>query len=1090
MLLRFFGRARSRRLSLNASGRTHRRATGMVGGLLTGLLGGIAGVISPQVDSRIDAAEPAERFIEQLREEAMFDWAAKYIDIYGKAGWLPEKFKKDADLERLMILQDSLATVRTVAQRDSILEEIEKGFDNYLASTPDSPRRSEARLRLGNISLARGQAELKKLDDPKESANSEAIRKAARGHLTKGNAAFAAAVAELKTNIEKLAGNRATTPEDIELRKKLQGEYRQAQIFDGFSSKLIATSYPKNAKEYTEWLKKSETKLSEVISKAVSATEIGAKTLSRLYRGDVLALMGEADKAIESYTPVADIEEPGIFRQWRVQAITSIIRVLSSESGKNRFQDAIQRGDALLKQMDRNERGNAEWIDLQLATAEAKVGLAKSLASQKDKQAVVKDQKKDARELLSAIVRLPGDHQTKAKQMLSDLGVEAVDPNESKLPKVRTFAEAFKAGRERLQKSDSVNLALEILNDRLKTASKEEKPAIEKEIQATRDASARDLGQALELFMQSFKLFGPEDERSDLLEARFFATFILLKQEKFWDAATTGDFVARSGAGTDTGLKGANFALFAYSRLIAAMPKEQQTNLLPPLESLAKHMLAIWPQAEETQTATITLLQQALANQLWDESERFLRLLPPENDQSKAIKRDLGYILYIEYLKSIDAARQAAKESSTESSNAAATANIPGNLELRDRAEKLLKEGWDVLVADKVDQRSVEAASALVSIYLNTNRLEEANAIFAKEGTSPLKLVEANDDRIKSSQAKMEVLRLNLRSKVMAASQGGSALSASDVESIVKKMQQVAGDGEEGSKLLTNSLLVLAKELQEQLASVKDTSEQAKLASGIRVLMKQLAEVSNDAGILDWSGTTLLQLADGLKSNPSLTAVNKELNQSAAEIFTKMIELSSKDGEFLKSIKRTTEDIQYKQGLTYRAMGDYQKAADVFVAVLKANPNQLSAQIEAAKNYQEWGKGKDVDLLKKSYLGSEFDPKVRKNLVWGWGNIAKTLSSSIGTRPDLKRVFFDARLQLANSRYLSAMVTPEATAKKKILEQSRSDIKQTLLMYPDLDGPESKAEFDKMTMTIQRELGEPAIGLKEFEPKPATDPTK
>ncbi len=1057
-----------------------------------GLLGGLVGVGSSTVSSQVDAAEPAERFIEQLREEAMFDWAAKYIDIYGKAGWLPEKFKKDAPLERLMILQDSLATVRTIAQRDSILEEIEKGFDGFLASTPDSPRRSEARLRLGNISLARGQAELKKLEDPKERANGEAIRKAARGHLTKGNSAFAAAVAELKTNIEKLAGNRATSPEDIELRKKLQGEYRQAQIFDGFSLKLIATSYPKNAKEYSEWLKKSEVKLSEVISKAVSATEIGAKTLSRLYRGDVLALMGEADKAVESYTPVADIEEPGIFRQWRVQAITSIMRVLASESGKNRFQEAIQRGEALLKQMDRNERGNAEWIDLQLATAEAKVGLAKSLASQKDKQAIVKDQKKDARELLSAIVRLPGDHQTKAKQMLSDLGVEAVDPNESKLPKVRTFAEAFKAGRERLQKTDSVNLALEILNDRLKTASKEENPAIEKEIQATRDSASRDLGQALELFMQSFKLFGPEDERSELLEARFFATFILLKQEKFWDAATIGDFVARSGAGTETGLKGANFALFAYSRLIAATPKEQQPNLLPPLESLAKHMLAIWPQAEETQTATVTLLQQALSNQLWDESERFLRLLPPDNDQSKAIKRDLGYILYIEYLKSIDAARQAAKESpkDSNSANAATNAAVQGNLELRDRAEKLLKEGWDVLVADKVDQRSVEAASALVSIYLNTNRLEEANAIFAKEGTSPLKLVEANDDRIKSSQAKMEVLRLSLRSKVMAASQGGSALNPSDVESIVKKMQLVAGDGEEGSKLLTNSLLVLAKELQEQLASVKDTSEQAKLASGIRVLMKQLADVSKDAGILDWSGTTLLQLADGLKSNPSLTTVNKELNQAAAEIFTKMIDISSKDGEFLKSIKRTTEDIQYKQGLTYRAMGDYQKAADVFVAVLKANPNQLSAQIEAAKNYQEWGKGKDVELLKKSYLGSEFDPKARKNIVWGWGNIAKTLSSSIGTRPDLKRVFFDARLQLANSRYLSAMATSEAAAKKKILEQSRSDIKQTLLMYPDLDGPESKTEFDKMTMTIQRELGEPAIGLKEFEPNPAADPGK
>jgi len=1013
----------------------------------------------------------------------MFDWAAKYIDIYGKAGWLPEQVKKDAPLERLMILQDSLATVRTIAQRDATLEEIEKGFDSFLASSPESPRRSEARLRLGNISVARGQAEMKKSEDPKESANVDAIQTKARSHFTKANEVFVAAVTELKSNLEKLAGNRAANPEEVELRKKLQGEYRQSQIYDGYSAKLVATSYPKEAAQRMEWLKKAEGKLSEVVLKAVSSTEIGSKTLSRLYRGDVLALMGEADKAIESYTPVADIEEPGPFRIWRVQAVAAIVRVLASEVGKNRFAEAVQRGDMLVQQMDKNERNDAVWMDLQLATAEARIAYAGSLTNEKDKQSVVREQKKESRELLSAIVRIPGEHQAKAKKLLSDLGVEAVDPNEAKLPVVKNFADAMKAGRDRLQKSDSVNLALEILNDRLKTVSDDEKPGIEQEIKATLEASSRDLGQALQLFQQSFKLYNPDDQRSDLLEARFFTAFIYLKQEKFWEAAVVADFVARSGAATETGLKGSNFALFSYTRLVAAMPKEQQPTLLKPLESLAKHMLATWPTAEETQTATTTLLQQALSNQLWDESERFLRLLPPENDQSKSIKRDLGYILYIEYLRSIEAAKQAAAASALTpgTPTAGAPTVVEGDLSLRDRAEKLLKEGWDVLEADKVDQRSMEAAASLISIYLNTNRLNEANVMLTKEGVGPLKLVEADDNRL-STQVKIEILRLNLRSKVMAASQGGAALDAKEVESIVQRMQGVAGTGEEGSKLLTNSLLILAKELQVQLELVQEPAEQAKLASGIRVLMKQLAEVSVDAAILNWSGTTLQQLADGLKSKPALAGITKEMYGSASEIFEKMIKSAQKDPKFLEKTKLKLEDVQYFQALTYRSTGEYQKASDVLITILKANSNQLSAQLEAAKNFQEWGTGKDVDLLKKSYLGTEFDPKLKKNLVWGWGNIAKNLNGQIGNRPDLKTIFFNARLQLANSRFLSAMATKGAEEKKKILHQSKADIKQTLLMFPDLDGAQSNADFDKMTMTIQKELGEPAVGLKEFAP--------
>ncbi len=65
-------------------------------------------------------------------------------------------------------------------------------------------------------------------------------------------------------------------------------------------------------------------------------------------------------------------------------------------------------------------------------------------------------------------------------------------------------------------------------------------------------------------------------------------------------------------------------------------------------------------------------------------------------------------------------------------------------------------------------------------------------------------------------------------------------------------------------KLLTNTLLVLAKDLREQLDQVKDAGDQAKLAGGIQVLLTQLAEVSDNAGMLDWAGLTMLQLATGL----------------------------------------------------------------------------------------------------------------------------------------------------------------------------------------------------------------------------------
>ena len=126
---------------------------------------------------RIFAEEPASRFIERLREERLFDHASNYLDIYGKKGWLPDSMKQDASLERLMIIQDSLAVSRTSKERDERLAALENGYRDFLASNKDHPRRSEAGLRFGNLLLDRGQRALKSIEDPNQKEEIEANRK-------------------------------------------------------------------------------------------------------------------------------------------------------------------------------------------------------------------------------------------------------------------------------------------------------------------------------------------------------------------------------------------------------------------------------------------------------------------------------------------------------------------------------------------------------------------------------------------------------------------------------------------------------------------------------------------------------------------------------------------------------------------------------------------------------------------------------------------------------------------------------------------------------------------------------------------------
>jgi hypothetical protein len=1019
------------------------------------------------------AAEPAREFLERLREERMFDMATRYLEIYSVKGWLPASMKADVKLERLMIIQDSLAVAKTVKERDQRLSALESGYKEFFDSSKGHPRRSESGLRLGNLSMDRGNRELKKLEDEAEKSNEKAIRDSARQAFKQAETVFKTVQEELAKILTDMAGAKIATndTENIALRKQYQGEYRQAQILQGLALKLVATSWPADSKEYKEGLDAADKHLAAVIGKATSATEIGAKTLSRLYRGDVLALMGKSTEALESWTPVADIEQEGIFQLWRVQATTSMVRLMASEKGGNQFEPAIARGESLVKQMAKDEQADPDWLDLQLAIAEAKLALGKELEKKGGNAADTarKAATRDARELLQNIARRPGDHQSKAKKLLSDLGIDIKTPIDTKLPDTKNFTESFAEAKTRMERSESTQLSREILKNRLAEASAQEKPALEDELKAVDEGAIRDRAQALELLQRALKQYRSTDPREDLVTARFYMAYLFIKQDKYWEAAAVSDFVARSGAGTDPGLKAAGFALFAYRKLLDGLPSDRQASLMGSLEALARFMIATWPEAEETQSATLTLLQNALRNQQWDDAERFLEYMPKAAGQSNATRRDLGYVLWIQYLIGQDAERKAGNTHAT------------GDLKLRDRAERLLTEGWNSLDMASLDQRAVEAANALASLYLRTDRLDKAVAVLNKEKIGPLAVVNSKSSPVTQSSVKLEALRLSLQAKVTAAGTGKGSLEAKEVEAIVKSMQSSA---EGDDKLLTNTLLALAKDLREQLEQVKDPADQAKLAAGIEVLLTQLAEVSDIAGILDWAGTTLWQLASGLEKAPGAKATVKKLNGAAAHVFAKMLEADKKDKDFLQAINRKPEDVQLKQALAYRGQADYAKASELFLEILKVNNTQLTAQIEAAKNFQTWAAGKDVDLLKKALYGAERNDK-GKNIIWGWGQMSKMLSSQMGNRKELQAIFFDARLQIAVCRRSIALADP--TERQKNLEAALNDIKQTSSIYPELGDAASKKAFDDLVKTIQKDLGKPTVGLEEFAPGPANN---
>jgi len=165
------------------------------------------------------------------------------------------------------------------------------------------------------------------------------------------------------------------------------------------------------------------------------------------------------------------------------------------------------------------------------------------------------------------------------------------------------------------------------------------------------------------------------------------------------------------------------------------------------------------------------------------------------------------------------------------------------------------------------------------------------------------------------------------------------------------------------------------------------------------------------------------------------------------------------------------------------ATGEHEGAVKQFGEILKEKPNLLDLQKGAASALQQWGiQKRDVAPLERSIRGDLPQPS-GKNLIWGYLQLATMANSarmqaakaSPVTEESRERVdrfgdiFFEARYNVAKSRFFAGKVAPE-TQRKAQFEQAKTNIEQMAKLYPDLGGPKWKPLFDELLKQVNLEL--------------------
>lgn len=986
--------------------------------------------------SRLFAEEPAKRFLERLREERLYDVAVQYLEISEKKNRIPESLKADLPLEKIGLLQDSVLTLQKPDQIDARMKQIEEQLRSFLASAGSHPRKSEAQTRLGDLLRDRAVLAVQESKRPENASKADEFLQKARKGYADAIALYISINEELKPILQNLAGNRAQTAEDKALRDRYQEEYRQAEILHAKTLEFMSQTYPDGSADWKQWLEKAEAKLSEIIEKTTtSSREAGRRILCLLYRGTIQAKLGKTKEARESFTRVTEINEAGIFRTWKIEATAGLVRLeLAQQPPK--YEAAITLGEELAKTLSAQERSEPQGIELQLALADARLELGKTLQESKDGN-LFRNNRKAARETYQALLKINGPHRERAAKGLSELGFETATEKSESLPEAKTFQEATTQAKTRLERAENGERTLPILK---------QQNADEEDIKKLSEDVARDREQAIALYRRSLELYREEDGRESLLENKYFLAYLYLRTEKFWESLAVSQAVLQADRGTDKAIKCGEFALVALSRIIDSTPKERQSELIPSLAKIATLLLEIAPGTDASRNAVDVLVTLSIREKKYDDAERYVEMAGGNSSGGASL---LGQMLWRDYqLRAADHRTNKTQETAEDKA-------------LLAKAESLLKGAWEKLSPDRADVVAINGANALASIFLFSDRIDDANQVLNDPKKGTLVLVEANEKL--ESKDKLDAYKLKLQSMVQAAGRpNGKPLDSQQLTQTVDRMKTLAGADD---SLLTNALRNLAYSITTKVAQTSNLEDQARLGGALGVLVQQLVSLTSDISVLDSAGSSVFVLASNLQKVPGLAVQAKELMEIADQAYSK---IASKSADEIAAANRKPEEFQMRIAMARAGAGKFEEAHKIFVDALRQAPRNVTFQISAARNLQAWGEGRDKTLLYKAWAGAEPDEK-GTNTIWGWNRIAQQTATQLKD-DKFRDIYFEARLNIATCQRAAGLLESDAEARKKELNRAITVIRQTKVLHPDFGTPDFKTKFNRLEADIQQDL--------------------
>ena len=387
-------------------------------------LGSLGLFISLICQSLSQADEPAQRFLDELRDRGYYDIAFDYLQQMSSSDLVDSEFKIRIPFEQAETLLKSAEQTRDIDGREKLVVLAEELLKKFAASNPPPELLSQAQRTRASAIFSRGKLLLRKSQSDRLTAvERQKLVADARAKLLESNQVFEQNREHLRSVYENFKID-PQDPDSQQKRERLRAEYAQIRLMSPTIKEQIGDTYDAGSTEQKRLFQTAAEEFAELSGKY---NRYAAGVKANLYAGRCFTKLKRYDDALPHLLDVLAQSDVGRLRQYKREAAT--IALVCWEA-KEAYTDIIAHLQPLMDTMSKRESRRSDWLFLQLAFAKACRAKAKNIeddASKRKKtefKRKIRDLNRNAVNFARQVAKSSSEHRQEAQSLLALLEPE------------------------------------------------------------------------------------------------------------------------------------------------------------------------------------------------------------------------------------------------------------------------------------------------------------------------------------------------------------------------------------------------------------------------------------------------------------------------------------------------------------------------------------------------------------------------------------------------------------------------------------------------------------------------------------------